>query len=154
MANNKPSPKLPRSTAALIFWPVAIIGAALDLWSKWAVFRWLPNVEGMCYTIIDGFLGFILRVNEGAAFSMFQGWTLFLISVSVIALIVVIGIFFWKPWSRQKPIPVSSDKPSLAIVHFENISGDESLEGWRTGLTELLITDLMQSKFLNVITSI
>lgn len=76
---------------------------------------------------------------------------LFIPVVIVIALIVI-GLFFWKPWSRQKQVPIPSDIPSLAIVNFENISSHESLEGWRTGLSELLIIDLMQSKFLNVIT--
>ena len=42
-------------------------------------------------------------------------------------------------------------RPSLAIVTFENISGDPALEDWRSGLPELLGTDLSQSKFLSVL---
>ena len=88
-------PPLSWPTACLLFWPIAIGGAALDLWSKSAVFKWLSQIQEEEFSIIDGFLKFILRQNEGAAFSIFQGRTLFLISISVIALIVVIGIFFF-----------------------------------------------------------
>lgn len=84
-----------RLTATLLFWPVALGGAALDLWSKWAVFRWLASTETQHYPLIDGFLQFILRENEGAAFSLFRGWTYFLVGISAIALIVVIGVFFF-----------------------------------------------------------
>lgn len=99
---------LRRSTAALMFWPAAIFGAAFDLWSKWALFNWLPTLEPVGYVIIngqsvpeyryvlvDGFLQFILRENNGAAFSIFQGWTPFLVGVSAVALLVVIGVFFF-----------------------------------------------------------
>lgn len=95
MTNKKPPSELSRLTAALYFWPVAVIGAALDLWSKKAVFDWLITREDMRYSLIDGFLQFILRENDGAAFSLFTGWTLFLVSVSVIALLMVIGFFFF-----------------------------------------------------------
>lgn len=87
--------------ATLLFWPVAVIGATLDLWSKWAVFRWLSQTETQEYSIIDGFLKFILRVNDGAAFSLFRGQTFPLIAISVIALIVVVCIFFFGKLSSK-----------------------------------------------------
>ena len=83
------------STACLLFWPIAIGGAALDLWSKSAVFEWLSQIQEQEYSIIDGFLKFILRENSGAAFSAFQGWRTFLVAISCVALVVVIGIFFF-----------------------------------------------------------
>lgn len=79
--------------AVLLFWPVAIVGAALDLWSKFAVFDWLPGTDEYRYVIINGFLQFILRENTGAAFSAFQGMRVFLVAISCVALVVVIGIF-------------------------------------------------------------
>lgn len=85
---------VPWPTAFLLFWPVAVAGAFFDLWSKAAVFAWLPQTQEYRYSIIDGFLQFILRENTGAAFSAFQGWTIFLIAISCIALVVVVGIFF------------------------------------------------------------
>jgi len=47
--------------------------------------------------------------------------------------------------------PALTGKPTLAILYFENISGDKSLDPWKTALTELLITKLSQSKFINVL---
>jgi signal peptidase II len=81
-------------TAITLFWPVAILGAAVDLWTKSSVFAWLSSRQEPYFSIIDGFLRLIMRENTGAAFSVFQGWTVFLIIISCVALVVVIGIFF------------------------------------------------------------
>ena len=48
-------------------------------------------------------------------------------------------------------LPPPSGKPTLAILYFENISGDKNLDAWKTALTELLITKLSQSKFISVL---
>jgi signal peptidase II len=66
----------------------------LDIGSKSAVFAWLSQTQDYSFSLIDGFLQFILRENSGAAFSAFQGWTKFLIIISCVAMVVVIGIFF------------------------------------------------------------
>ncbi len=71
-------------------------------------------------------------------------------SIGVIA-VVVIALTIWQIAGRKKILPVPGGKPSLAILYFENISADPSLDDWKTGLTELLITDLGQSKFINVL---
>ena len=44
-------------------------------------------------------------------------------------------------------------KPTLAVLYFENLSGDPSLDTWKTGLPELLITGLSQSRLLKVVSS-
>jgi tetratricopeptide (TPR) repeat protein/predicted Ser/Thr protein kinase len=75
-----------------------------------------------------------------------------LIPVLAVLAAIVAGLFLWSPWSRQKATPIPTDKPSMAILYFENLSGDENLDFWREGIAELFITDLMQSKFLNVLT--
>jgi serine/threonine protein kinase/tetratricopeptide (TPR) repeat protein len=75
---------------------------------------------------------------------------LFLV-IGAVAL-VIIAIMIWRPWSRTPPVPIISDKPSLAILYFDNVSGDENLDFWREGIAELFTTDLMQSKFINVLT--
>jgi len=68
------------------------------------------------------------------------------------AIIVMIGGFVaWRLLSREKAVPIPTDKPSLAVVYFENISGDPTLDDWIIGLPELIITDLSQSRLLNVI---
>ncbi|MCK5565357.1 MAG: signal peptidase II, partial [Planctomycetes bacterium] len=46
-------------------------------------------------SVIDGFFRLVMRENSGAAFSIAEGKTVMLVSVSVIALIVVLGLFFF-----------------------------------------------------------
>ena len=70
----------------------------------------------------------------------------------VIIAIVTIGLILWNPWSKEKSITLApSGKPSLAVMYFENNTGDENLDHWRKGISDLLITDLTQSKFLKVL---
>jgi serine/threonine protein kinase len=71
-------------------------------------------------------------------------------SAAVLVLIAAIVIL----WQVQGRIPTPSaalERPSLAVVYFENNSGDNSLDRWRKGFAELLISDLSQSKYLNVL---
>jgi serine/threonine protein kinase len=77
---------------------------------------------------------------------------LFLPAIAIIA-VVIIGLAIWRFIPRKEAMPVPSDKPSLAIVYFENNSGDESLDHWRKALCELLIADLTQSKYIRVLSS-
>ncbi len=70
-----------------------------------------------------------------------------LVALALVAAAVV--IFLVIPGKKLAPLP--PDKPSLAILYFENNSGDKSLDNWRSGLSEMLITDLSQSKFLHVL---
>jgi serine/threonine protein kinase/Flp pilus assembly protein TadD len=71
------------------------------------------------------------------------------LAVLAVALVLVI----WRPWSREGAPQTPTDKPSLAILYFKNNTGDPSLNHWRTAITDLLITDLSQSKFLRVLSS-
>ena len=93
-SGHHPVAPLSWAVAAALFWPIAVVGATLDLWSKWAVFQWLDINQGDYYIVIDRFLRIIPVENKGAAFSMFHGWRFFLVSISLIALIVMITLFF------------------------------------------------------------
>jgi serine/threonine protein kinase/tetratricopeptide (TPR) repeat protein len=72
--------------------------------------------------------------------------------VSVILLVCAVflirQLFF-----RPSPLPVMGDKPSLAVMYFKNNTGSQELEHWRTALSDLLITDLSQSKFLRMLSA-
>jgi DNA-binding CsgD family transcriptional regulator/tetratricopeptide (TPR) repeat protein len=57
----------------------------------------------------------------------------------------------WKPWDRGPRLAVRAPLPVLAVLDFENLSGDPDLEKWETGLPLLLITDLFQSKSLRTL---
>jgi tetratricopeptide (TPR) repeat protein len=45
----------------------------------------------------------------------------------------------------------ASGKPTIAVVNFENKTSDKDLDKWSTGIRDLLITDLAQSKFMDVL---
>ncbi len=82
-------------TTHLIFWPIVAGGLALDLWSKAAVFAWLKQTPGYSVTFIDGFLNFVLAENPGAAFGIAAGQRYLLISISCIALVVILAMVFF-----------------------------------------------------------
>jgi len=71
-----------------------------------------------------------------------------LAALGVIAAVIVILIV--RP-HKKSVSPPASGKPTIAVVNFENKTGDKDLDKWSTGIRDLLITDLAQSKFLNVL---
>ncbi len=78
---------------AVIFLSITLVGAVGDVWSKYAVFRWLEELPTRQYTFIDGFLRFIKAENPGAAFSLFEGMTWLFIAISIVALGVIHILF-------------------------------------------------------------
>ncbi|MHC4131663.1 MAG: signal peptidase II [Planctomycetota bacterium] len=83
----------PDRTAHLIFWPILIIGFAVDLWSKSLIFKWLQLGES--YPVINGFFQLTAVQNAGAAFGLADGQRILLVSVSAVASIVILGLFFF-----------------------------------------------------------
>jgi tetratricopeptide (TPR) repeat protein len=53
----------------------------------------------------------------------------------------------------EEQVPVTISKPSIAVLYFENASGDPELDWLRTGLTDMLVTDLSQSPNLSVLST-
>jgi signal peptidase II len=74
-----------------LFWPLALFGVTLDLWTKQQAFARIDPVNGL--DLIEGFLSFNLAHNTGAAFSMAAGKTVFLCSISSVALVAVLVFF-------------------------------------------------------------
>jgi signal peptidase II len=83
---------LPRSRYWTYF-GIAMVGAAVDLFTKEAVFRWrgLPRA-GNEWWIIEDHFGIETSVNPGALFGMGEGFWWLFASLSVLALI---GIMTW-----------------------------------------------------------
>ena len=75
---------------------------------------------------------------------------LFIPALVVMALVIAVVVIL-QLIPPKEAIPIPSDKPSLAIMYFENNTGDEKLEHWRKALSELLIADLSQSKYIRVL---
>jgi len=69
--------------------------------------------------------------------------------------LIAVGIIVWRilPSKRSAPPPSASGQPTLAVLYFENKSGDPKLDNWRDGLTELLIEALSQSRYIRVVSS-
>ncbi len=86
---------LPDVKAHVIFWTLLVLGLALDLWTKRAVFAWLENESEQSAGILGSFLSFRLALNDGAAFGLATGRYLFLVGVAVLALIVILGVFLF-----------------------------------------------------------
>jgi tetratricopeptide (TPR) repeat protein/predicted Ser/Thr protein kinase len=66
--------------------------------------------------------------------------------VFVAAMVIVLAVF-----RGNKAAVRASGKPTIAVVNFENKTGDKELDKWSTGIRDLLITDLNQSKFMAVL---
>jgi serine/threonine protein kinase/Tfp pilus assembly protein PilF len=72
------------------------------------------------------------------------------IFVVLIGLVIFLVIRKMKP---ESPLVVEPGKKSIAVMYFKNNTGDESLDHWRSALSDLLITDLTQSKYLKVLSA-
>lgn len=89
------TPKIPSVKVQIIFWPLVLLGVASDLWTKHAVFEWLSKKPGNAVSIIDGVFKFIAVENAGAAFGIAHGQRYMLAAVSIIALIIILWLFFF-----------------------------------------------------------
>jgi tetratricopeptide (TPR) repeat protein len=75
-----------------------------------------------------------------------------LIPLLVVLALAVIAVILWRILPKQEDVlPPLTDKPSLIVMYFKNNTGEEGLDHWRTALTDLLITDLSQSKLIRVV---
>ncbi len=75
---------------------------------------------------------------------------LFLPALVFVALVIT-GVIIWQVLPKKETITVvPSDKPSLAVMYFKNNTGDKNYDHWRSALSDLLISDLAQSKYIRV----
>lgn len=73
-----------------------------------------------------------------------------LAALLVLVLLAVAAAWFFMLRSRPA---VPQTRPSVAILYFENNTGDSSLDWLRTALTNMLVTDLSQSPQLEVLST-
>jgi tetratricopeptide (TPR) repeat protein len=69
--------------------------------------------------------------------------------------LIAAGIILWRiiPLNKAVSQPSASGMPILAVLYFENKSGDVKLDYLREVLAELINIDLSQSRFIRVVTA-
>jgi signal peptidase II len=81
------------ASRSIVFLSIAILGCALDLWTKNLVFNWLGMPGGPTYWLWPKeVVGFQTSLNEGALFGLGQGFVPVFAALSIAA---AIGIFIW-----------------------------------------------------------
>ena len=71
----------------------------------------------------------------------------------ILLLVVASGLFLWRILPRKRLAPPPPGKPSLAVMYFKNNTGDEKLDHWRMAISDLLVTDLSQSRYIKILSS-
>jgi tetratricopeptide (TPR) repeat protein/predicted Ser/Thr protein kinase len=67
-------------------------------------------------------------------------------------LVVAAALVLWLVVLKRHVVrPPGSGKPTLAVLYFENNTGDAGLDIWRRALPELVIADLTQSRYIDVV---
>ncbi len=67
--------------------------------------------------------------------------------------VVVIGLAVWQLAGKRRILPIAVGKPSLAVLYFKNNTGDAKFDVWSTALSDSIITDLSQSKYVRVLST-
>jgi len=107
-----------------------------------------PDVETL---LSDLRLGcFTTRPLRSRVSDFLHGRWMRIAAVAAIAAAVTLGVVYW--WQPGSLAGGSGPtRQSLAVLNFENETGEEALDRWRSALPDLLITDLAQSRFLRMI---
>jgi TolB-like protein/class 3 adenylate cyclase/rhodanese-related sulfurtransferase len=86
-----------------------------------------------------------------------KGWAVVSAAVAVV-LLGAVGLAWWQPWApKLEPASVERmalplpEKPSIAVIPFDNMSGDTEQNYFADGMTEDLITDLSKLSGIFVI---
>jgi tetratricopeptide (TPR) repeat protein/TolB-like protein len=67
------------------------------------------------------------------------------------AVLLVLASLAGLVFRGQTPATAEDGRPSVAVFYFDNLTGDPGLDWLRTGLTEMLVTNLSQSPGLRVL---
>ncbi|HKW02839.1 MAG TPA: protein kinase [Vicinamibacterales bacterium] len=76
------------------------------------------------------------------------------IASALAVLVVAVGAYWWTHRAPSAPPPiVSSGRPSVAVLYFQNQTGSPQLDWLRTGITSMVVTDLSQSSEMDVLST-
>ncbi len=115
----------------LLFWLLAAMGVAADLWTKSAVHDWLRTLPDQRYTVVQDYVWLVIRFNRGAAFSMFQGRTGLLLAVAGVALVVVLGLFLFTS-ARQRLLQIALGLLTAGILGnlYDRVFNEGAVRDW------------------------
>jgi serine/threonine protein kinase/tetratricopeptide (TPR) repeat protein len=71
-------------------------------------------------------------------------------AIVLAAVLIASLLLIWSPWSAKTSAPIPSDKPSIAVLPFEDSSPDKDQEPFCDGLSEALIKTLSKLSNLEV----
>ncbi len=69
-----------------------------------------------------------------------------------VIIVAVAGLFLWSPWSPQAPAAVPTIENSIAVIGFENQTGDSTYDHLQKVFPNLLITSLEATGSFHVLT--
>ena len=71
-----------------------------------------------------------------------------------VVLAAAAGAYWWTHRAPPPPPPMAtSGRPSVAVLYFQNNTGSPQLDWLRTGLTDMVVTDLSQSPGMDVLST-
>jgi serine/threonine protein kinase/tetratricopeptide (TPR) repeat protein len=100
-----------------------------------------------------------LGVRSRTGLNTFRRYRKTLTSVVLLMSLMAAALLFGLVRKGPDPIaqgvrePTDEDRTTLAILFFDNLSGEPELDWLRTGISELLVSDLSQSSRLNVLST-
>jgi serine/threonine protein kinase/tetratricopeptide (TPR) repeat protein len=74
------------------------------------------------------------------------GWLAAAVVVAAVA-----GVLLTSNRNSSEVASTGSGKPSVAVLYFDNTTGDKELDWMRTGITEMVVTDLSQTQGIEVV---
>jgi serine/threonine protein kinase len=78
-----------------------------------------------------------------------RGWLLPALAGAALVIAAAAVVFLGRPAGP----PPADDRSSIAVFYFDNLSDDSQLDWLRTGLTDMLVTNLSQSPALRVLST-
>jgi tetratricopeptide (TPR) repeat protein len=110
-----------------------------------------PKARVFAYTDeLDRWLAEKLHVAEAPRQERRKRTKWIWITAGVVIVVAAVAALGWRLF-LQAPIPAPAEVPSLAVLPFENRTGDGTWDAWKTALPDLITIDLGQSKFIEVI---
>jgi eukaryotic-like serine/threonine-protein kinase len=77
-------------------------------------------------------------------------------AAGVVAALAVLGVLNWRwlrPGHGPPPAPAAGARASVAVLYFQNLTADPETDWLRTGLTDMLVTNLSQSPEIQVLST-